>query len=416
VPYYRYAAITETGGSASGVIEAQSLEAAQDSLAARGLMPTSVSATSGPGGAGGADGSGLLARLNARMQSVKPQDLILFTKQLKTMLNAGIPVMQSLDVLEAQTENTKLKAAIVSIASEIKGGATLSKAFAKHQDIFSELYCNMIRAGEISGTLTAVLDRLIYIVEHEFKVKKDIKSALTYPAVVVVALVAAFFILILFVLPQFVSMFQKANIALPLPTRVCLGIYAGLTKYWHLGLALLGGACFLLAAYFRTEAGKIARDGFYLRVPILGPVFKKAAMARFASIFAILQASGITVLESMDILGGTIGNHYIARDFRNLREQLEQGRGLSAPLRSCPSFTPMMVSMINIGEETGNMEEMLKEAAQHYDYEVEYAVSKMSELLGPVLVAGLTGVVGFFALAVFLPLVELMQNAMKGGM
>jgi len=137
-------------------------------------------------------------------------------------------------------------------------------------------------------------------------------------------------------------------------------------------------------------------------------------MARFASIFAILQASGITVLESIDILSGTIGNHYISRDFRNLREKLEQGRGLSGPLASCPSFTPMMVSMVSIGEETGNMEEMLKEAAKHYDYEVEYAVSKMSELLGPVLVAGLTGVVGFFALAIFLPLVGIMQNAMKG--
>lgn len=414
MPYYKYAAITASGGNTTGVVEAQSLEAAQDSLAARGLMPTSVSETSAPDGT--ASGTGLLARLSMSMQKVKPQDLILFTKQFKTMLNAGIPVLQSLDVLEAQTENVKLKATIVSIASEIKSGTTLSKAFSRHQNIFSELYCNMIRAGEISGTLTEVLERLIYIVDHEFKVKKDIKSALTYPAVVVVALVAAFFILILFVLPPFVTMFQRANIALPLPTRVCLGIYSGLTNYWHLGLALLGGAFFLLAAYFRTEAGKIARDGFYLRVPILGPVFKKAAMARFASIFAILQASGITVLESMDILGGTIGNHYIARDFRNLREQLEQGRGLSAPLRSCPSFTPMMVSMINIGEETGNMEEMLKEAAKHYDYEVEYAVSKMSELLGPVLVAGLTAVVGFFALAVFLPLVELMQNAMKGGM
>ncbi|MBA4358753.1 MAG: type II secretion system F family protein, partial [Desulfovibrio sp.] len=181
------------------------------------------------------------------------------------------------------------------------------------------------------------------------------------------------------------------------------------------GLILLGGAIFLAMTYFRTEAGKIARDGFFLHLPILGPVFKKAAMARFASIFAILQASGITVLEAMDILEGTIGNHYIARDFRTLREKLEQGRGLSGPLRSCPSFTPMMVSMISIGEETGNMEEMLKEAAKHYDYEVEYAVSKMSELLGPVLVAGLTAVVGFFALAIFLPLVESMQNAMKGG-
>ncbi len=413
MPYYKYAAITGSGGNTTGVVEAQSVEAAQDSLAARGLMPTAVSETSAPDGS---SGGGLLDQLTRRMQSVKPQDLVLFTKQFKTMLNAGIPVLQSLDILEIQTENPKLKSAIVSIATDIKSGTTLSRAFAKHQDIFSELYCNMMRAGEISGTLTEVLERLIYIVDHEFKVKKDIKSALTYPMVIVVALVVAFFVLILFVLPQFVSMFSKSGIALPLPTRICLGIYAVLTGYWHVCLALLGGTIFLLSAYFRTEAGKIRRDGAFLSLPILGPVFRKAAMARFASIFAILQASGVTVLEAMDILAGTIGNHYIARDFRNLREKLEQGRGLSGPLRSCPSFTPMMVSMISIGEETGNMEEMLKEAAKHYDYEVEYAVSKMSELLGPVLVAGLTVVVGFFALAIFLPLVELMENAMKGNM
>lgn len=412
MPYYKYAAITDTGGNTTGVVEAMSVESAQDTLAARGLMPTSVSETSAPGGAGG--GESFFSALNRRMMKVKPQDIILFTKQLKTMLHAGIPVLQSLDVLEAQTENLKLKGAIISIAADIKSGATLSKAFAAHQNIFSELYCNMIRAGEISGTLTEVLERLIFIVDHEFKVKKDIKSALTYPAVVVTALVIAFFVLILFVLPQFVNMFAKSGVELPLPTRICLGIYAGLKNYWHVGLLMLGGIIFAVSAYFRTDSGKIFRDGLYLRVPIIGPVFKKAAMARFASIFAILQASGITVLESIDILSGTIGNHYISRDFRNLREKLEQGRGLSGPLASCPSFTPMMVSMVTIGEETGNMEEMLKEAAKHYDYEVEYAVSKMSELLGPVLIAGLTGVVGFFALAIFLPLVGIMQNAMKG--
>lgn len=412
MPYFKYTAITSTGGNTSGVVEAHSAEAAQDLLAARGLIPTGVAETSGPGDGGG--GAGFFARLSTAMQKVKPQDLILFTKQLKTMLNAGIPVLQSLDVLQNQTENPKLRNAIVNIAADIKSGATLSKAFAKHPGIFSELYCNMLRAGEISGTLTDVLERLIYIVDHEFKVRKDIMSALTYPIIVIVALVSAFFVLILFVLPHFVELFEKAHIALPLPTRVCLAIYAGLTQYWYMALSVLVGAVVGLHTYFRTEAGKIARDGFFLRLPILGPVFKKAAMARFASIFAILQSSGITVLEAMDILAGTIGNAFIARDFRNLRDKLEQGRGLSGPLRTTPSFTPMMVSMITIGEETGNMEDMLKEAAHHYDYEVEYAVSKMSEMLGPVLVAGLTGVVGFFALAIFLPLVELMQNSMSG--
>lgn len=409
MPYYKYSAITDSGGTATGVVEASTLPQAQDLLAARGLMPTDVAETTAPGSSG-AKGSGGMGGFLFRMKAIKPQDIILFTKQLRTMLNAGIPVLQSLEVLRDQTEHPRLKGAIVSIAAEIKSGSTLSKAFSKHQDIFSELYCNMIRAGEISGTLTEVLDRLIYIVEHEHKVKKDIKSALTYPMVVVIALVAAFFILILFVLPQFVSLFSKAGIELPLPTKICLGIYAALTTYWYMLVGAIVALVFAGISYCRTDQGKIVRDGLFLRIPIIGSVFQKAAMARFASIFAILQSSGITVLESMDILAGTIGNHFVARDFRNLREKLEQGRGLAVPLSQAKSFTPMMVSMISIGEETGNMEDMLREAAKHYDYEVEYAVSKMSELLGPALVAGLTGVVGFFALAIFLPLVELMHT------
>ncbi len=409
MPYFKYSALNSTGDDDKGVVEAVNAAAAKDTLAAHGLIPMRVVETNAPAGE---EDDGFLTSLRNRMQSIRPQDLILFTKQLKTMLNAGIPVLQSLDVLQAQTESLQLKYAIISIAGDIKSGSTLSRAFAKHKNIFSDLYCNMIRAGEVSGTLTEVLERLIYIIDHEFRVKKDIKSALTYPIIVVIALVLAFFILIFFVLPQFITLFSKAGIELPLPTRMCLGLYHVLAHYWYVVLGCLGALTFGLSAYFRTEPGKVARDGALLRLPILGPVFQKAAMARFASIFAILQASGVTVLEAMDILADTIGNAYVACDFRILRKQLEQGRGLAAPLRTAKSFTPMLVSMVSIGEETGNMEEMLKEAAHHYDYEVEYAVSKMSDMLGPVLVAGLTVVVGFFALAIFLPLVDLMQHSM----
>ncbi|MES9996010.1 type II secretion system F family protein [Desulfovibrio aminophilus] len=409
MPSFTYKAITESGSRVTGTLEAESADAARLLVAEKGLIPSSVRRTRSGGGQVKA-GGGWAARFTA----VKPQDVILFTKQFRTMLSAGIAVVQTLEVLENQTENPRLRAALIDIAQDIRQGASLYRAFLKHSAVFTPLYCNMIRAGEISGTLIDVLGRLIYIVEHEFKVKKDIKSALTYPVIVLVALVIAFFVLVLFVFPNFISLFRNAGVSLPMPTRVMIGIHAILTHYWALVLPLVAGGFFGLAVWFRTTRGRLFRDTMLLRLPILGKVFAKAAMARFASIFAILQASGITVLESVEIISGTIGNAAIAAQFDTLREKLEQGRGLAEPLRSARYFTPMMITMIAIGEESGQLEEMLKEAAQHYDDEVEYSVSKMSELIGPVLVAGLTGVVGFFALAVFLPLVELMQKSMAG--
>ena len=414
MPVFAYKALTDSGSKVSGSVEAESLEAAQRLILDKGLIPSSVRQTRAAA-ASGKPGSGARAPgFLSRFESVKAQDVILFTKQLRTMLAAGIAVVQTLEVLENQTESPKLRAAIIAIAQDIRQGTSLYKAFFKHTNVFSPLYCNMVRAGEISGTLTDVLERLIYIVEHEHKVKQDIKSALTYPFIVLIALVIAFFVLILFVFPNFINLFQNAHIELPLPTRIMIGIHGVLTHYWPLLLVGVGGGVFGLASWFRTIQGRFFRDTLLLRLPILGKVFTKAAMARFASIFAILQASGVTVLESMEIISGTIGNAAISAQFDTLKEKLEQGRGLAEPLRSARYFTPMLITMIAIGEESGQLEDMLKEAARHYDYEVEYSVSKMSELIGPVLVAGLTGVVGFFALSVFLPLTDLMQHSMSG--
>ena len=404
MPSFQYRAITERGTKTDGVLEAESADAAYQVLASRGLIPSKI---------GPAKGAGRGAKAKRRGK-VKPEELILFTKQFKTMINAGISVIQALEVIETQTESARLQNAIIEIGRDIKEGASLHNAFSKHRGVFSELYCNMLRAGEMSGTLTQVLERLTYIIEHEFKVRKDIQSALTYPIIVVVALVVAFVILIMFVLPVFITMFKSQGIALPLPTRVCIGIHDAAKHYWMYILGGTGGAVAGIVAYCRTPRGRLRRDAFLLKLPILGKVFVKAALSRFASIFAILQSSGITVLESVSIISGTIGNAAVAAEFDKLKEKLEQGRGLSEPLRQAKYFTPLLVTMIAIGEESGQLEEMLREGAKHYDYEVEYSVKRMSELLGPALVAGLAGVIGFFALAIFLPLIELMQHAMGG--
>lgn len=406
MPHYKFTAITATGNKTSGIVEADSIKAAETKVADRGLIPSSLRETRTK--------STNAQGLGAIFSSVKAQDIILFTKQLKTLLGAGVSLTRALEILEAQSENKKLKAAIIEIAQEIRQGTPLHKAFRKRGDIFSDLYCNMIQAGEVSGTLIEVLDRLIYIVEHEHKVTKDIKSALTYPIIVVVALIICFVVLIVFVLPTFVDLFEKQGVELPLPTRICLMTNQILVTYWPFILGGLTVSLFALYKYFKSARGRFVRDNMFLRIPILGPVFQKAAMARFGSIFSILQASGVTVLDTMDIISKTIGNAAISHEFSKIRTQMEQGRGIAEPLRKARFFTPMIISMIAIGEESGQIEEMMREAANHYDYEVEYSVGRMSELIGPILTAGLAVVVGFFALAIFLPLTDLMQNALSG--
>jgi type II secretory pathway component PulF len=267
----------------------------------------------------------------------------------------------------------------------------------------------MLNAGETSGTLPSVLERLSYILEHEHKVKSDIKAALQYPKIVTIALFTAFLILLTFVIPKFVSVYARAGIELPLPTKVAIFLYEGLSNYWYIILVLIVLGIGAFRYIVKTEWGKYNRDMFALKVPVMGPLFVKAAMSRFASIFSILQGSGVQVLNSMDILAGTIGNEAISRELRRIKDRIEEGRGISNPLRSAQYFTPMTVDMVAAGEETGRLDEMLHDIAVHYDDEVEYAVKRLTDAFGPILIVGLAAVVGFFALSVFLPMWDLMK-------
>ncbi|MHB8139129.1 MAG: type II secretion system F family protein [Smithellaceae bacterium] len=395
---YRYNAIDETGNSLSGTLEADSLQNVNAILGARGLIPTDVKEDAG------GQGDTLWNRINAMTGSVKIRDLILFTKQFRSMLNAGVPIIRVMQVLEAQTENKVLRSAVTAIVADIRQGSTLSDSFAKYPRIFSHLYCSMVRAGEISGSVPSVLERLIYIIEHEAKIKSDIKSAMRYPVMVLIALGIAFFVLLTFVIPQFAAMFSKTGIELPLPTKIAILMNAYLKNYWYLILGVLFAVIFGLRQYFKTQNGKLVRDSFLLSIPILGPLLQKAAMSRFSSIFAILQTSGVPVMQSLTILSGTIGNAAIANSFDDIRDKIEEGSGIAAPMKTAKYFPPMVVDMIAIGEESGNIDEMLREISKHYDEEVEYAVKALSEAIGPILIVGLAAVIGFFALAIYMPM------------
>ncbi len=399
---YAYKSINETGATVSGEIDADSREMATSILEARGYLPTQVNEK------GGGDVGGFsLNRFKEIITPVKAPELIIFTKQFKTMLRAGVPMVKMLQILEKQAENLKIKRVTRTMVDDISGGSSLYDAFKKHPGVFSPLYCGMVQAGEASGALPTVLDRLTYIIDHEHKIKADIKAALQYPIIVVVFLAIAFVVLLTFVIPKFVTIFTSAGLNLPLPTKICLFLYQFLANYWH----LLIGAVFVagtgLYFYLRTETGRYVRDQTLLRLPILGDLFVKAAMSRFASIFSILQSSGVSVLEAMRILAITVGNTAISKEFQQIGEQLEEGRGIAAPLEKAAFFTPIVVNMVSIGEESGKLDEMLMEISEHYDMEVEYATKKLSDAIGPLLTVGLAVVVGFFALAIFLPMWDL---------
>lgn len=399
---YTYKAINSAGTRVTGTIQAASPDEAREKLAADDLIPESVN--------GGAGASGNIGdRLNLFLARVRLPDLILFTKQFRTLFNAGIPMNRLLEVLSEQTDNLKLKKTAERMGSRIQEGTSLTDAFREHRRIFSPLYTSMIQAGESSGRLGEVMDRLVYLLQHEHKVKSDIKSATRYPKIVLVVLSLAFLFLLTWVVPQFVSIFKGAGIDLPLPTRISLLLHQWLVGYWFLSLGGLILFILGLRFYLKTQTGQYNKDYLLLKIPIIGPVFQKGAMSRFASIFSILQASGVPVLNALDVLAGTIGNKVISSEFERLQDDLKEGRGISGPLSKSPFFTPMVVSMVAIGEESGNLEEMLHEISVHYDDEVEYAVSQMSEHMGPILIIALAAVVGFFALAIFMPMWDLVQ-------
>lgn len=404
---YTYQAIDENGKTVSGVLEAESTDMANSLLAARGLMPSHIVEEKKSAG------ESIFSRISTFGGTVKVQDLILFTKQFRSMLHAGVPILRLLQVLESQTESKVLKTAITKIIQDVRQGLSLAEALSKYPKIFSPLYCSMIRAGEISGSVPNVLERLIYIIEHETKVKSDIKSALRYPQIVVVALGIAFIVLLTFVVPVFAAMFGKAGLTLPWPTKFAIFLYSALKNYWYLIIAGTVAIIFGLVTFLKTDKGKLMKDTLLLEIPVIGPLFQKSAMSRFASIFAILQTSGVPIMQSLTILSESIGNAAISQAFDHISERIQEGKGIAAPLKTAKYFTPMVIDMLAIGEETGNIDEMLREITKHYDDEVSYAVQGLTDAIGPILIAGLAAVVGFFALAIFLPMWDLTKMAGK---
>lgn len=405
MPIFQYKARDRQGGLLTGTIDTANREAAADHLGTLGYIPVRIEEKR----------EGVLTEdLFLRFQRVRPEDLIMFSRQLATLVNAGIPFLTCLDTLAAQTENKRLRGILIQVRKDVEGGSAFSDALARHPKVFSDLYIGMIRAGEAAGVLDEILNRLALLAEHEAETRARVKAAVRYPIIVVVAICIAFAILVTFVVPVFAKAFSQFKMQLPLPTRILIGINHVVQNYGYLVLVGIAAAIVGFRAYIKTDRGSRWWDSLKLSFPVLGVLFVKISMSRFSRIFATLYRSGLPMLQALDIVADAVGNRVVMRAVERVRESAREGRGLADPMRASGVFPPLVVQMVATGEESGNLDEMLNRVSEYYDKEVEYAIRNLSTIIEPILLLVIGGMVLFLALAIFLPWWDMTQIA-RGG-
>jgi type IV pilus assembly protein PilC len=340
---------------------------------------------------------------------VKTRDVVIFTRQFATMINAGLPLVQSLNILAQQTENKTLREVTKAVVYDVESGNTLADAFSKHPKAFSALYVNMVAAGEAGGILDTILLRLSTFLEKNDALVRKVKGAMVYPGVIITVALGAIAILLIFVIPTFQNMFASANLELPLPTRVVIGMSNFLIGYWWAMLAAIGAMIFGFRQYYATTAGRKQIDGLILKAPVLGDVVRKSAVSRFTRTLGTLVSSGVSILEGLEITAKTAGNAVIHDAVMESRQSIAGGETIAAPLEKSAVFPPMVISMIAVGEQTGGLDEMLSKIADFYDEEVDVAVSALLSLMEPAMIVVLGVIVGGMVIAMYLPIFDMMN-------
>jgi type IV pilus assembly protein PilC len=343
---------------------------------------------------------------------VKTRDVVIFTRQFSTMINAGLPLVQSLSILAQQTENKTLKDITKAVVYDVEAGNTLADALAKHPKAFSGLYVNMVAAGEAGGILDTILMRLATFLEKNDALVRKVKGAMVYPAVIIAVAVIAVAVLLVFVIPTFSSMFASVSMELPLPTRIVIAASDVLTRWWW---AIILGAVALVfgfRAYYGTPNGRKNIDGLLLRAPVLGDLLRKSAVSRFTRTLGTLISSGVSILDGLEITAKTAGNRVVHDAVMQSRQSIAGGETIAGPLQSSGVFPPMVISMISVGEQTGGLDEMLTKIADFYDAEVDVAVSALLSLMEPVMIVVLGVIVGGMVVAMYLPIFD-MVNAIQ---
>jgi type IV pilus assembly protein PilC len=400
MPIYTYSARPATGGEMqTGQLELASKDEVMAHLTRQRLIPVSVREK--PKDIKITFGTGVGTR-----------DIVIFTRQFATMINSGLPLVQSLDILAEQTENDALRKTISEVLYDVESGHTLADAMGKHKKIFSELYVNMVAAGEAGGILDTILLRLATFLEKNDALLRKIKGAMIYPAVIFTVAGGAIAILLAFVIPTFQTMFESAGIPLPLPTRIVIWMSQFLQDYWWaVGAGIILGIAGI-RAYYKTPAGNLMIDRLMLNIPILGDLQRKAAVSRFTRTLGTLVSSGVTILEGLEITAKTAGNRVIHDAVMGSRASIAGGETIAGPLKESGVFPPMVVQMINVGEQTGGLDEMLSKIADFYDEEVDAAVEALLAAMEPIMIVVLGVIVGGMIVAMYLPIFD-MINAVQ---
>jgi type IV pilus assembly protein PilC len=347
--------------------------------------------------------------VGAKGKKVKLNSMVIFSRQFATMIDAGIAVVRCLDILESQTKDEGLKPAIAQCKRDVKGGLSLTDAFSKHPNAFSRLYVNMVRAAETGGILDQILDRLATFLEKEEEIRSKIKSAMIYPILVLIFASLMVVALFIFVLPKFREIFVSMNVQMPLATRMLFGTSTFLRSYWYVLAGIAAAGYFAYKAYSKTEKGRFKVDGLKLKVPVVGELVQKMAISRFSRTFATLIGSGVPMMRSLEIVGDTSGNVVIARAVESARNSIREGQKISAPLTQSGLFPSMVTHMIDIGEETGRLSEMLLKVSDFYDQEVDNAVKALTSMIEPCLIVVMGGIVGFIAISIMAPMFKLIS-------
>ncbi|MGN6391671.1 MAG: type II secretion system F family protein [Gemmatimonadales bacterium] len=340
---------------------------------------------------------------------VKTRDIVIFTRQFATMINAGLPLVQSLTILAQQTENKALAEVTRAVVYDVESGNTLADAFSKHPKAFTPLYVNMVAAGEAGGILDTILLRLATFLEKNDALVRKVKGAMVYPGVIITVACVAIAVLLIFVIPTFQSMFASANLELPLPTRIVIGMSNFLIHFWWAILLAIGGIVFGVRSYYNTPAGRLQIDSAMLKSPVLGDVLRKSAVSRFTRTLGTLVSSGVSILEGLEITAKTAGNQVVHNAVMESRQSIAGGETIAAPLEKSKVFPPMVISMIAVGEQTGGLDEMLSKIADFYDEEVDVAVSALLSLMEPAMIVILGVIVGGMVIAMYLPIFDMMN-------
>ena len=419
MPIYTYEAMNNLGQPIKDQVEAASSEEAIAKVRELGYFPTRIKERTAkrtrgkPAASGGAARAGASAGAGSRRSAGRvPQKMLTqFTRQLSTLVDAGLPIVRALRILEAQQKPGPMRVAIRLVAEDVEAGTSLSEAMARHPKCFDRLYTNMVRAGELGGVLDVILTRLAQFMEKAQALKRKVIGAMIYPSAVISFALIIVVLLLIFVVPQFEKIFADMKIQLPGVTRTLLGVSRWVQSWgW---IAILGFP-FAVFATFRmlrmSQGGRYFVDSMKLHIPILGRIVAKGSVARFTRTLGTLLSAGVPILDAITITADTSGNEVFSKALHGVREGIREGENFAQPLRQAKVVEPMVVNMIDVGEETGELDKMLEKVADTYDDEVETLVSSLTSLLEPVMVITLGGIIGFIVLALFMPMVSMIEN------